>query len=156
MGLLAIIRIRGTVDVPPKVMKTLEMLNLSRKFTAVIYPDNETIKGMLNVVKDWVTWGEVNKEVLKELILKRGRLWGERKVSEESIKEITGKEIDELIDELFAGNVGWHKLSPKVKPVFRLHPPKGGFKGSIKKPFKSGGELGYRGSRINDLLKRMI
>jgi len=156
MSLLAIIRIRGTVDVPPEVKKTLEMLNLSKKFTAVIYPDNETIKGMLNVVKDWVTWGEVNKEVLKELILKRGRHPGNRKVNEESIKEVAGKGIDELIDDLLTGKVGWHKLAPKVKPVFRLHPPKGGFKGSIKKPFTSGGELGYRGSQINDLLKRMI
>jgi len=42
-----------------------------------------------------------------------------------------------------------------VKPVFRLHPPKGGFKGTIRRPYKSGGELGYRGAAINDLILRM-
>ncbi len=156
MSLLAIIRIRGTVDVPPEIKKTLEMLNLSRKFTAVIYPHNESIKGMLQVVKDWVTWGEVSKEVLKELIIKRGRLSGSRKITEEFVKEITGKGIDELVESLIKGSLSWHKLAPKVKPVFRLHPPKGGFKGSIKKPYKSGGELGYRGLQINDLLKKMV
>jgi len=36
-----------------------------------------------------------------------------------------------------------------------LHPPKGGFKGTIRRPYKSGGELGYRGAAINDLILRM-
>ena len=156
MTLLAIVRVRGTVDVPPKVKATLEMLNLRRRFTAVIYPDNEDIRGMLKVIKDWVVWGEIESDVLRQLILKRGRLPGNRRIDEEALKEITGKGINELITDLINGEVSWHKLAPKVKPVFRLHPPKGGFKGSIKKPYKSGGELGYRGSQINELLKRMI
>ncbi|MEM2203989.1 MAG: 50S ribosomal protein L30, partial [Sulfolobales archaeon] len=49
-----------------------------------------------------------------------------------------------------------HKIDNIVKPVFRLHPPSGGFKGSIKKPYGNGGELGYRGQDINDLIRRMI
>jgi large subunit ribosomal protein L30 len=43
-----------------------------------------------------------------------------------------------------------------IKPVFRLHPPKKGFKRSVKKMFNDGGELGYRGPEINELLLRMI
>jgi len=43
-----------------------------------------------------------------------------------------------------------------VKPVFRLHPPRGGFKGSIRKPYGAGGELGYRGAAINELIRRML
>ena len=154
--LLAIIRIRGTVDTPPKVKKTLELLNLRRKFTATIYPSDESIKGMLEVVKDWVTWGEIEEEVLRELILKRGRLSGGRRISEGLVSEVIGKEINELVKDLIRGNVAWHKLGPNIKPVFRLHPPKGGFRRSIKKPYNSGGELGYRGREINNLLRRMI
>jgi large subunit ribosomal protein L30 len=42
-----------------------------------------------------------------------------------------------------------------IKPVFRLHPPKKGFKGTIKRSYKSGGVTGYRGEDINNLIKRM-
>ncbi len=157
MTLYAIIRIRGTVDVPPKVRATLKMLRLVRKFHAVIYPKNPTIDGMLEVVKDWVTWGEIDKETLKELILKRGRLIGNKPITEEDIKRIFKvSSIDELVDKLLKGEILWHKYKDAVKPIFRLHPPKGGFKGSIKKPFGAKGELGYRGDKINELLKRMI
>ncbi len=157
MTLYAIVRIRGTVDVPPKVRDTLRMLRLTRKFAAVIYPKNETIEGMLKVVKDWVTWGEIDRETLKELIIKRGRLPGNKPITEEVIKELfNGLSIDEFVDALIQGKILWHKLDGKVKPVFRLHPPKGGFKGSIRKPIGSGGELGYRGKEINELLRRMI
>ena len=43
-----------------------------------------------------------------------------------------------------------------LKPVFRLHPPIGGFKGGIKKPIGAGGALGNVGIKINNYLKRMI
>ncbi|RLG77983.1 MAG: 50S ribosomal protein L30 [Thermoprotei archaeon] len=157
MVLYAIIRIRGTVDVHPKVESTLRMLRLIRKFHAVLYPKNPTIDGMLEVVKDWVTWGEIERDVLKELILKRGRLVGNKKITEEAIKKIFKVDnIDELVDALLEGKILWHKYDEYVKPVFRLHPPRGGFKGSIKKPYKTGGELGYRGKEVNELLRRMI
>ncbi len=157
MTLYAIIRIRGTVDVHPKVESTLRMLRLVRKFHAVLYPKNPTIDGMLEVVKDWVTWGEIERDVLKELILKRGRLVGNKRITEEAIKKIFKvNSIDELVDALLEGRILWHKYDEYVKPVFRLHPPRGGFKGSIKKPYKTGGELGYRGKEVNELLRRMI
>ena len=156
MVLYAIIRIRGTIDVPPKIKETLRKLNLTRKFSATIYPKSSSLEGMLKVVKDWVTWGEIDESTLKELILRKGELQGGKKISEESLKSITGKGIDELVKDLLNGRMQWHKLAPAVKPVFRLHPPKKGFKGSIRKPFNAGGELGYRGSEINHLILRMI
>jgi len=156
MTLYAIIRLRGTADVHPDVEATLRMLRLTRKFSAVLYPKNETIDGMLKVVKDWVTWGEIDEETLKHLILRRGRLPGNKPITEEKIKEIFGMGIDELVKALIEGKIQWHKMDGKVKPIFRLHPPKGGFKKTIKKPVKAGGELGYRGSEINELLEKMI
>jgi len=55
------------------------------------------------------------------------------------------------------------KLLEKKKPqkqtekkiIFRLPNPKKGFK-SIKKGFNQGGDLGYRGDKINELLERII
>ncbi len=44
----------------------------------------------------------------------------------------------------------------RIKP-FRLSPPKGGFeRKGIKVSFKSGGALGYRGEKINNLIKKML
>ena len=157
MTLYAIIRIRGTADVPPDVSETLRMLRLTRKFTAVIYPKDPTIDGMLRVVKDWVTWGEIDAPTLKELILTRGRLPGNKPITPEAVRRIfNGLSVDELVNKLLNGELKWHKLDGKVKPVFRLHPPRGGFKRSIKKPVGAGGELGYRGREINDLIRRML
>ncbi len=45
----------------------------------------------------------------------------------------------------------------KLKPYFRLSPPKGGFeKKGIKKGYSEGGALGYRGDKIKDLILRMM
>ncbi|MEM0066000.1 MAG: 50S ribosomal protein L30 [Sulfolobales archaeon] len=157
MVLYAIVRVRGTADVPLDVEHTLRLLRLVRPFHAVIYPRSESLEGMLKVVKDWVTWGEISKEVLKLLILKRGRVVGGKPISEEEVKRVFGvSSLDELVNELYEGKILWHKYENYVKPVFRLHPPRGGFKGSVKKPYGSGGELGYRGAEINSLLIRLM
>jgi len=155
-ALYVIVRLRGRVDVPPDVEATLKLLRLTRKYTAVIYPKTDSIDGMLDVVKDWVTWGEIQAETLKKLILERGRAVGNKPLNEERIKELFGMDVDELVNALIEGRIFWHKLEDKVKPVFRLHPPKGGFKKSIKKPLGSGGELGYRGEAINELINKMV
>jgi len=45
----------------------------------------------------------------------------------------------------------------EMKKTFRLSPPRGGFeRKGTKKGFKEGGALGYRGAKINDLIKKMI
>jgi large subunit ribosomal protein L30 len=155
--LYAIVRIRGSADVPYNIEYTLRLLRLVRLFHAVIYPKSPSLDGNLEVVKDWVTWGEISRETLKNLISKRGRLVGGKPITENDIREIFRlSNLDELVDALYEGKILWHKYSDYVKPVFRLHPPKGGFKGSVKKPYNAGGELGYRGEAINELLARMI
>ncbi len=156
MTLLLIVRLRGRSGTSPNVRTALELLRLTRKFHAVIYPESESIRGMLEVVKDWVAWGEVSPEVLKEVIMCRGRLVGDKPITQDDLKKLFNMlSFDELVDALISGKVLWHKVLG-VKPVFRLRPPKGGFKNSIKRPYKSQGELGYRGSDINELVRRMI
>ncbi len=44
-----------------------------------------------------------------------------------------------------------------VSPVFHLHPPRKGFgRKGVKRGFATGGALGDRGEKINDLLQRML
>jgi large subunit ribosomal protein L30 len=65
------------------------------------------------------------------------------------------KSIDDLAEAIVSCKVQFQKL-PDVQPLFRLHPPSKGYKGKTKKGFKAGGEAGYRGEAINELVKRMI
>ena len=158
MPLYVIVRIRGRVDVPPDVDYTLKLLRLHRKFHATLYPsDLPGIEGMLRKAKNWVTWGEIDYNTLVELLKKRGRVLGDKPITDEFVKEklrINGG-VEGLAKALLEGKVKLHKLK-LVKPVFRLHPPHGGFKKSTKRPYNDSGELGYRGKAINELIKRML
>lgn len=125
-GNVALIRIKGLTKVGPGKNDTMNMLGLYRKHYCVIIPKTPSMMGMLKKVEDLLTWGEIDASTEKELKEKRG---------EKTKKD--GKE--------------------GLKHFFRLNPPRGGFeRKGTKVPFKIGGALGYRGSKINDLIKRML
>lgn len=153
--LLAVIRLRGRVGIPKEIKDTLAMLRLHRKNHAVIIDDRPSYLGMLRKIVDYVTWGEITPETLAYLLRKRGELEGGNKLTDEYIQKTLGiNSIEELAQAIFDGKIKLKDI-PKLKPVFRLHPPSGGFKGSIKKHFGVGGELGYRGLKINELIRKM-
>jgi len=109
---------------------------------------------MLKKAHHFLTWGEISKETIALLLKKRGRLVGNKKLTDEYAKEIGYKTLDELAEALHKTKVEFSKL-PKMKPVFRLHPPSKGYKGKVKKSFTTGGVTGYRGEDINNLIKKM-
>jgi len=158
VALYAIIRLRGIPDTPYDIEYTLRLLRLVKRFHCVLYPDTPDIRGMLYKVKDWVTWGEIDRDTLVLLLRRRGRIVGDKPLTDEFVRQKLGfSSIEELADAILSGKVLYHKLeSVGVKPVFRLHPPSKGFKGSLKKAYGNGGELGYRGYAINELLRRMM
>jgi large subunit ribosomal protein L30 len=147
--MIAVIKIRGTVKARKEIIDTLKMLRLHRKHHCILLNLNDSLKGMLQKVKDYVTWGEISDEMLKELLRKRGRKEGNKRLSEEEVEKIF-KELKN-----FEGHPAKKLMELGIKPVFRLTPPSKGFKKSIKQHFPKG-ELGYRGKAINDLLERMI
>ena len=66
---------------------------------------------------------------------------------------VTWGEIDDETIKLLEEKRG----SGKQKGFFRLSPPRGGFeRKGIKKPFGAGGALGYRGAKINELVRKMV
>lgn len=148
-----VIRIRGTTGVKRGIADTLDMLRLNRISHAVLVDETDSYKGMLQKGKDYITWGEVNVETLAKIIAKRGRLVGDAHVTDEYLKENTDyKSIEELANALIKGEVKAQDVG--MKPVFRFHPPRKGYKG-IRKPVTEGGSLGYRGEDINNLAIRM-
>ena len=152
--IIAIIRLRGKVDQNYNTEHTMKLLRLHKPNHAVIYTESSSIKGMLQKIKDAVTWGEVNDQVIEHLIRKRGELAGKDKVTDKYVKEHTKYSTIKQ----FAKGVaqGKAKISdiPKIQPVFRLSPPRKGFK-SLKNPTTRKGDLGYRGETINELIAKM-
>ena len=71
-GKLAVIRIRGQIGIKTGIRDTLKMLNLLRSNCCVIIPNNDTYRGMVKKVKDYVTYGEIDEETHKLLVEKRG------------------------------------------------------------------------------------
>jgi large subunit ribosomal protein L30 len=135
--------------------ETLQMLHLPRNNYAALIDDRPSFLGMLKTSKDYVTYGEASKEAVAMLVKERGRIAGNKKLTDEYAQKVGYESLAQLADAIHRGHVEYWKL-PSIQPFFRLHPPSKGFKGKIKKGYGSGGELGYRGERIDELLKRML
>jgi len=154
-GAFTIIRLRGTQNLNPKTKDTLKFLRLNRVNHAVVLPQNETTIGMLQVAKDYVTWGEVDAATLASVIKSRGRMVGNTPLTEAHLAKNTPyKTFDALAAAIVDGKYTYAQV-PDVKPLFRLHPARNGLEG-IKRSVQAGGALGYRGAAINKLLGKMI
>lgn len=152
---IAAIRVRGTVSGSLEVRETLQMLHLPRNNYAVLIDDRPSFTGMIKAVQDYVTYGEPSKDTVRLLLKEKGRLAGSKHMTDEYVQKLGYKSLDELADAIFSCSVEYWKL-PNIQPLFRLHPPTKGFKGKIKRSYSSRGELGYRGEKINELLRRML
>lgn len=154
MSLFAVVRVRGGINVRKDIKDTLSMLKLNKVNHCVLVPDKPEYIGMIKKIKDYVTWGEINKEILKQLIIKRGRIVGNKKISDATINSWNYENIDTLVENIINQEIIYNKLEI-VKPIFRLSPPKKGYR-HTKRPFKLGGALGYREKKINELLEQMF
>jgi large subunit ribosomal protein L30 len=150
----AVVKVRGIISAKREARETLDMLHLSRNNCAVLLDNRPSFIGMLFRVQNYVTWGEVSKETVAMLLKERGRLAGGKKLSDEYVQKQGYKSIDALAEAIATCKAEYQKL-PNVQPVFKLHPPSKGFKGKTKKSYSAGGEAGYRGEKINELIKRM-
>jgi len=151
----AVLRLRGKGDLRRDVKDTLRLLHLTRQNHCAIVPQDPTYRGMLQLVKDYVTWGEVDPEVLAKLLLKRGRQVGDRPIDDAFVKSHSEyKSIWDLSQALVKGEARVADVRD-LRPVIRLPPPRKGYRG-IKRGYHDGGDLGYRGKAINPLLVRMV
>jgi large subunit ribosomal protein L30 len=150
----AVVKVRGTISAQREARETLEMLRLPKTNNAILIDNRPSYIGMLYRVQNYVTWGEVSKDAVALLLKERGRLAGGKKLTDEAVEKLGYKSLDALAEAIARCKVEYQKL-PNVQPVFKLHPPSKGFKGKTKKSYAAGGEAGYRGEAINDLIKRM-
>lgn len=139
---LAAIRLRGLTQISTKIEDTLQMLRLYKVNYCMVVPNNPVYLGMLKKAKDYITWGEIDEETFRLLVEKRG-------------EEFNGREHD------YNGKLKYNDFmvinNKKLKKYFRLNAPRKGLgRKGIKHSFQQGGALGYRGDKINDLIKRML
>jgi len=151
---LFVVRIRGGIDAQKTVKDNLTMLRMEKNNYATILLESPSYIGMLRKAKDYITWGEPTVETVKLLLEKRGKLIGDTKITDEAMKELGYENIEKLAELITSGEIEFSQLNG-VKPFFRMHPPKKGFKRTVKRPYNDHGELGYRGEAINELIKRM-
>jgi large subunit ribosomal protein L30 len=139
--MIAVIRISGQVDLSEGIKSTLDRLRLRKKYTCVVLQENKEISGMLKKVSQYVAYGEIDDEMLKELIIKRGKLIGD--------KPIEANSVTSLISKIKSGEFG------NMKRFFRLQPPKKGFNKRSRILYPKG-ILGNNGKDIVLLLRRML
>lgn len=152
-----VVRARSNVKVEHSIRETMDYLNLTRVNHAVIIPENAQYKGMLQKAKDYITWGNADAELVEKMIAERGRLVGNKPITDADVKEATEfGSIKEFAEAIVSGDATVKDM-PDMKRVFRLHPPVGpkGW-GGLKRSFVVGGALGARGDEISALVERMI
>jgi len=149
-----VIRIKGQADVPYWANTTLRLLKLEKKYRAIILPVKENTDGMLKKIQQFVSWQEVDLPTTKELLDKKGRRSGYKKITPEDISKAGFKTINELAASLSEGKISMTKIKP-LKPWFALSPPRKGFKRSTKRLYGQKGILGHN-KELTALVKRMM
>ncbi|MBI5046201.1 uL30 family ribosomal protein [Candidatus Micrarchaeota archaeon] len=141
---LAGVRIRGIRNIAPKIKKTLELLRLEKPNHCVLVDPSPQSIGMLEIVKDYVTYGPVDEEIIYKLLFKRGRKGSQllRSVMKEDALKQAAKEI-----------LSGKKTADYANSLFRLSPPSKGFR-DIRSAYPAG-ELGKRPDMV-PLLRKMI
>ena len=149
--MFAVVRLRGEVNTRPEIRDTLDMLRISRINHCVVVKEDPHFRGMIQKVKDYVAWGKIDEDTLTMLLERRGRLSGNRRLTEQFLKEKGYASVKKLAEAVNTGTVSLKDLD--IKPVFRLHPARKGLK-STKKTARQGGDLGFR-EDIADLIVKM-
>ncbi|MFX1309637.1 MAG: 50S ribosomal protein L30 [Promethearchaeota archaeon] len=152
------VRIRGAPGMRRKILDTLKMLRMYKVNHGVLILGTPSYKGMLVKCKDYISYGEINEKTLIRLLRVRGKVEGNRPLTEEHIKNLTKyKNFRELAKGLLTGEIQYQEKDIyKIKPIFRLHPPRKGHRGTIKKHYNEGGTLGNVGIYINELIHKML
>jgi large subunit ribosomal protein L30 len=155
MPALAIVRVRGHAKIQHQAVETMEFLRLNRVNHCVVLPQNATTSGMLQRVKDYVTWGELGHEALAKMLFQKGEVVGGGRLTDAYVKD--NSSYTSILSLAKAVEKGEAKLTDVkgLKPVIRLPPPRKGFR-NTKRGFADGGSLGNRGKEIETLIDRML
>jgi Ribosomal protein L30/L7E len=139
--MIAIVRIRGMMNVLGSIEETLTRFRLRRKYACVVIRENPVNLGMLKKIENFVAYGQIDKSTFIELIKQRGKATKGKVDAEKIVAEFTEGKTEKKLEDL------------GIKPFFRLHPPRGGIDSKLHYPK---GPLGNNREGINELIRRML
>ena len=154
MNLLLVVNLHGKINSSSPVRKALGELKVERKFTATVVPDDAATAGMLKLCKEYIAWSQVDAELLTLLLEKRGMVSETRRLDGQELSKLGFKKHAELAEKLIKEGARLSAVSG-IRPFFRLSPPKGGFKASLRRQSTQKGTLG-RNPKLPEIVRRMV
>ena len=94
------IRIRGAPGMNHKIEDTLKMLRMHKVNHGVLLWVDKPTYGMLKKCKDYIAFGEIDERTLVRLLRVRGKIEGNRPLTDEHIKNLT-KSIQIFIEKVY-------------------------------------------------------
>jgi large subunit ribosomal protein L30 len=151
----ALVQVRGDVNMNDDIHDTLKMLNIHGVNHCAFVPEEDSYRGMITKVNDYVAYGEPSQATVETLLRTRAEpLEGDADVDDEWVSENTDyDDIAALAFSLLSEETTLREQG--LAPVLRLHPPRGGHDG-LKKPTAEGGQIGKHSTdEIDALLEAM-
>jgi large subunit ribosomal protein L30 len=151
---LLVVNLRGLVNTRRPVREALEQLQLLKRFNATIVPDNEMFRGMLVSAKEHLAWTELDVKTAENLLSKRAETSNGHRITESDLKGSGFSSFAELASALVTGKASLND-DLGFRQFFRLAPPRGGFKRSIRRQFGEGGILGPN-KQLAEIVEKMV
>ena len=100
-----VVRVRSNVNVERSIRETMDYLNLTKVNHAVIIPENDQYRGMLQKAKDYITWGKATENTVEKMLSERGRMTGDAPLTDDVVKDNTDfKNISEFAKAITSGD----------------------------------------------------
>jgi large subunit ribosomal protein L7e len=163
-----VIRIRGINAISPKVRKVLEIFRLLQIHNAVFVKINKATTNMLKLIQPYVAFGYPSVDTVRKLIYKRGYAKIRHRPGSISripimdnhlIFEHLGKygmeTLEDIVDQIVMAGTHFTQATNFLWP-FKLHSPRGGYRGCKRNHYLEGGTYGNWEHKIDNLVLRMI
>ena len=154
MGLILVVNLHGAINSSAPVRKALTELWVARKFSASVVTDDAPTVGMLKLCKDYVAWSPVKEDLLADLLKNRGMVSSTKSLDQAALKGLGYKKHEDLAARMVKDQVRLSAVGG-VLPYFRLAPPRGGFRRSVRRQFSEKGLLGSN-PNLGDIVRRMV
>jgi large subunit ribosomal protein L30 len=154
MGLLLVLNIHGKINSPAPVRQALAELKVERKFSASVVTDDAPTVGVLKLCKNYVSWAPLDQGLLVALLKRRGMVSSTHRLDESALATIGFKRHEDIAEKMMKEQLRLSAIHG-VLPFFRLAPPKGGFRVSLRRQSSEKGGLGYN-PKLPALVEKMV
>ncbi|HXW36870.1 MAG TPA: uL30 family ribosomal protein [Nitrososphaerales archaeon] len=154
MALLLVVNLRGKINSSQGVRRALSEMRVERKFTATVVTDEPSTLGMLKSCKDFIAWTPIDGELLSSLLEKRGMLTESKRLDGPALSKLGFGKHSEVAEMMIKEQKRLASVRG-IRPFFRLSPPRGGFKSSLRRQATERGTLGANPG-LTDIVRRMI